>query len=182
MILLVLCVFEMSLLTPYVLSNYMRIDKLLCRYMTRGYAIVYFEIGAHVDSNIELIKTVLFNTHTATKLRALSEFYAPDFTYKSPLRGYLNFEEHCQHLASIKASSEFEIVSISNANCCYEVELDITIIHSDSRKRSKLSARANVFFKDGIIQRMTTSYNPTAMQLAYILKNTISFTKPKGRL
>lgn len=130
-----------------------------------------------VESNIEIIRTVLFNSHTASKLRALSDFFAPDFTYKSPLRGYLNFEEYCQHLASIKASSEFELVSLINAKCCYELELDITIIHSDSRKRSKLSARANVFFKDGIIQRMTTSYTPTARQLAYILKNTISFSK-----
>lgn len=126
--------------------------------------------------NIEIIKTVFSSVHTAPSLRALSRYYAPDFVYKGNLRGDLNFEEYCQNWAQISANTEIEVESIKNITCCYEVKLNVTIIHSDIRSSSKLTARSYIYFKDGLIQSIVSKYSPTPAQLKYILENTLPFS------
>lgn len=129
-----------------------------------------------MESQISMIKAVLSGSHTAPRLREISSFYAPDFIYKSPFRNGLNFEEYCQNLALVRANTEFEVVSIKDVKCCLEVKLDITILHGSSRKRSKLSADVECFFKEGLIHRINVKYKATPIQAMYILANTVAFS------
>lgn len=129
-----------------------------------------------MDLNIEIIKAVLSNSHTAPRLREISNYYAPNFIYKSPFRKGLNFEEYCQNLALVRASTEFKIVRIEDVKCCYEVMMDIFIFHGSRRKRSKLSANVACFFNEGLIQMIKVKYKATPLQAAYILGNTVAFS------
>lgn len=130
-----------------------------------------------MDPHIEIIRKVTGCTHIAEKLRDMSGFYAADFVYVDPIKGRLNFDQHCLYLESVKQNSEFKIISIENKDSYYEMKHEVTIIHSDSWIKSTLNSTCKFYFKDGIIQKIKTSYYPTPMQLAYIIKNVFSFSK-----
>ena len=130
-----------------------------------------------MDKNIETIREIFACGHSALRLRTMSNFFAPNFTYKSVHRGTLNFEEFCQNFALIYANCEVEIASIEIISNRYVVALDITIIHSDTRKSSKLSAKSIFHFEGGKICNILSKYRPTPMQLVYILKSIFPFSK-----
>lgn len=132
--------------------------------------------GIALDQNVEIIKTVFSSVHTAPSLRALSRYFASDFVYKSMFRGDLNFEEFCQNYAQISATSELEIETIENITCCYEVKLNLVIIHSDARNISKMKARSYFYFKDNVVQSIVSKFTPSPKQLAYILKTILPFS------
>lgn len=129
-----------------------------------------------MDSNIEIIRTILGGSHTAPRIREASNYYAPNFTYSSPFRNKLNFEEYCQNLALVRANTEFDIKGIKDVGACYEVELGITILHGKARKKTYLSAKAECFFENGLIQHINVKYKATAVQAAYILAYTVAFS------
>lgn len=130
-----------------------------------------------MGGNIETIREIFACGHSAPRLRAMSKLFASDFTYKSVYRGTLNFEEYCQNFALIYASCEAEIINIEVEKHCYVVILDITIIHGDTRRSSKLSAKSIYYFKNGKIQHVISKFRPTPKQLAYILVNILPFSK-----
>lgn len=128
-----------------------------------------------MDPNIEMIYKITSSTHTSKVLKSFSSYFASDFTYKDSFRRALDFEEHCMYMEMIKQNCEFEIVSIIDINCCYEMKLDITIIHNDKRVRSRLTSKTRFYIEDGIIQKIRASYSLTPMQMLYYLKNTKLF-------
>lgn len=123
-----------------------------------------------MESNIEIIKKVTLNTHSAEKLKTLSRYYASDFTYKDPFKRAMNFEEHCQHMEIAKQSCEFEIISIEDNGDSYEMKVGITVFHGDTKVRSQLVSRVRFYFEDGIILKIKSYYYPTPMQLLYYWK------------
>lgn len=127
---------------------------------------------------LDILTTVFSHGHTASSLRLLSHYFSPNFTYKCPIRGTLNFEEFCQNMEIVSSSCEFQIKSLESFRDHYKAEFEITMIHSDIRKASVMAAQGYFHFKDDLIQSIIPKMKPSPIQMAYMLMNKFSFTKP----
>lgn len=128
-----------------------------------------------MDENIELIRRVTSQTHTARTLNSLSANFAPNFTYKDPIKRPLNFKDHCRHMELIRQNCEFHILSIEYVDYCYEMKVEVSVIHSATEVRSKLVSTCRFYIENGIIQKIRTFFYPTPMQLLCYLKNIVIY-------
>lgn len=135
-----------------------------------------------MSSDLQIINTVLGSIHSGMGHISLTSLYSPNFTFESPVRGIIGFEDYCGHLAAISNNCQLEVNSIVNMGCCYELEMELIIIDRAEKEFSRLPASANIFIENSIIQKITSNYVASPAQVTYIKKyvELLNF-KPKSQ-
>lgn len=124
-----------------------------------------------IDPKHEIINTILANMHSDVRLSALSNLYAENFTFQSPLRNSVCFDEHCKYLSKISSYGELEFVGITNQNNHYIYEILMIIIDPKIRTNQKFAAKIEFFFVLDLIEKLVLTYESNPILIDYIKAN-----------
>ncbi|MGL1920487.1 MAG: hypothetical protein OCD03_05640 [Hyphomicrobiales bacterium] len=126
------------------------------------------------DPRHEIINQVHANMHSAINLGALSDYYTDNFSFVSPLRPGIGFEEYCVYLSEICNHGEMEFIDIIDHGRYITVQFWLMVVDRKAKIEEKFKATVEFHFQQYLIERMVFSYGNDPLLAGYISKNFIS--------